>query len=74
MPRRRRSQRGPSARPRRVHQALPDAEAVEQWTVPDGVTSHTHEFDDREAGGFSPTDRGLGWMPTAKLAKLVENP
>jgi uncharacterized protein YndB with AHSA1/START domain len=36
----------------RVYRALLDAEAVQRWMVPDGMTSEVHEFDGREGGGF----------------------
>jgi len=36
----------------RVYLALLDAEAVEQWMVPDQMTSHVHVFDGREGGAF----------------------
>jgi uncharacterized protein YndB with AHSA1/START domain len=35
-----------------VYRALIDASAVVQWMVPDGMTSHVHEFDAREGGQF----------------------
>jgi uncharacterized protein YndB with AHSA1/START domain len=48
-----------------VYRALLDADAVQQWMVPDGMTSHIHEFDGREGGTFRisltydlPTDTG----------------
>ena len=35
-----------SALPRaRVYQALLDSTLVQQWMVPDGMTSHVHSFD-----------------------------
>jgi uncharacterized protein YndB with AHSA1/START domain len=49
----------------RVYSALLDPEAVQQWMVPDGMTSEVHEFDAREGGTFrisltydAPTDAG----------------
>jgi uncharacterized protein YndB with AHSA1/START domain len=36
----------------RVYQALLDAELVQQWMVPDGMSSHIHSFDPREGGRF----------------------
>jgi uncharacterized protein YndB with AHSA1/START domain len=36
----------------RVYQALIDAGAVQQWMVPDSMTSHVHSFDAREGGAF----------------------
>ena len=35
-----------------VYRALIDARAVARWMVPDGMTSHVHEFDAREDGPF----------------------
>lgn len=35
-----------------VYQALLDAAAVQQWMVPDGMSSHVHAFDAREGGTF----------------------
>ncbi|GAA0963011.1 SRPBCC family protein [Virgisporangium aurantiacum] len=35
-----------------VYRALLDADAVARWRVPDGMTSHVHEFDAREGGSF----------------------
>jgi uncharacterized protein YndB with AHSA1/START domain len=35
-----------------VYRALIDAHAVAQWMVPSGMTSHVHEFDNREGGAF----------------------
>jgi uncharacterized protein YndB with AHSA1/START domain len=49
----------------RVYEALTDADAVQQWMVPDSMTSHVHSFDAREGGTFrvsltydAPTDTG----------------
>ena len=36
----------------RVYAALLDADAVQQWMVPDDMTSEVHEFDAREGGAF----------------------
>jgi uncharacterized protein YndB with AHSA1/START domain len=36
----------------RVYRALLDAQAVQQWMVPDSMTSHIHCFDAREGGAF----------------------
>ena len=33
-----------------VYRALLDAQAVTTWMVPEGMTSHVHEFDAREGG------------------------
>lgn len=48
-----------------VYRALLDADAVQQWTVPEGMTSEVHSFEAREGGGFRvsltydlPTDTG----------------
>ena len=39
--------------PRRaVYRALLDVEAIAAWRVPDGMSSHVHEFDPREGGSF----------------------
>jgi uncharacterized protein YndB with AHSA1/START domain len=35
-----------------VYSALLDASAVQQWMVPDTMTSHVHSFDPREGGQF----------------------
>jgi uncharacterized protein YndB with AHSA1/START domain len=35
-----------------VYRALLDADAVETWMVPTGMTSHVHAFDPREGGAF----------------------
>ena len=35
-----------------VYRALLDADAVATWMVPDGMTSHVHQFDAREGGTF----------------------
>ncbi|HUP16915.1 MAG TPA: SRPBCC family protein [Acidimicrobiia bacterium] len=49
----------------RVYRALVDAKAVQQWMVPDQMSSHIHSFDSREGGAFRitltydmPTDAG----------------
>jgi len=36
----------------RVYRALLDADAVQRWMVPDGMTSEVHTFDAREGGEF----------------------
>ena len=36
----------------RVYAALLDADAVQQWMVPDGMTSEVHEFEAHEGGAF----------------------
>jgi len=35
-----------------VYRALLDADAIAKWRVPDGMSSHVHEFDAREGGTF----------------------
>jgi uncharacterized protein YndB with AHSA1/START domain len=35
-----------------VYRALLDPEAVARWRVPEGMSSHVHEFDAREGGAF----------------------
>ncbi|GAA2479425.1 SRPBCC domain-containing protein [Streptomyces longisporus] len=40
------------APPSAVYRALLDADALAQWRVPDGMSSHVHEFDAREGGRF----------------------
>ena len=35
-----------------VYRALLDADAIQKWRVPDGMTSQVHEFDAREGGTF----------------------
>jgi uncharacterized protein YndB with AHSA1/START domain len=49
----------------RVYNALLDADAVQQWMVPDGMTSEVHSFEAHEGGAFRisltydmPTGRG----------------
>ena len=44
-----RHMRAPRAR---VYRALLDADAVQRWMVPDGMTSEVHSFDAREGGEF----------------------
>jgi uncharacterized protein YndB with AHSA1/START domain len=53
------------APPPAVYRALLDPDAVQQWMVPDGMTSEVHEFDASEGGRFrisltydEPTDTG----------------
>ncbi|MEU0598551.1 SRPBCC family protein [Streptomyces sp. NPDC006393] len=40
------------APPAAVYRALVDPDAVAAWRVPEGMTSHVHEFDAREGGRF----------------------
>jgi uncharacterized protein YndB with AHSA1/START domain len=35
-----------------VYRALLDADAIARWRVPEGMSSHVHEFDAREWGRF----------------------
>lgn len=35
-----------------MYRALLDGDAAQQWMVPDGMTSHVHEFEPREGGAF----------------------
>ena len=35
-----------------VYRAITDPHAVQRWMVPDGMTSHVHEFDARAGGAF----------------------
>jgi uncharacterized protein YndB with AHSA1/START domain len=35
-----------------VYRTLLDADAVQDWMVPDGMTSQVHSFDAREGGSF----------------------
>src|ERR1700716_1136378 len=67
-----------------VYRALLDARAVAQWMVPDGMTSHVHEFDAREGGSFrisltydAPTGNGKTTAHTdtyhGHFVKLVTN-
>lgn len=41
------------APPSEVYRALLDADAVQRWMVPDGMTSEVHAFEAREGGEFS---------------------
>src|SRR5919106_5283244 len=40
------------ATPERVYQAIIDPYAVQQWMVPDDMTSHVHSFEPEEGGTF----------------------
>jgi uncharacterized protein YndB with AHSA1/START domain len=40
------------APPERVYQAIIDPDAVQQWMVPDGMTSQVHRFEPNEGGTF----------------------
>jgi uncharacterized protein YndB with AHSA1/START domain len=68
----------------RVYHALLDEHAVAAWRVPNGMTSHVHEFEGREGGRFrisltydAPTGTGKTTAHTdtyhGHFAKLVEN-
>ncbi len=68
----------------RVYHALLNARAVATWMVPNGMTSHVHEFDAREGGLFKisltynePTGTGKTTAHTdtyhGHFAKLVPN-
>jgi uncharacterized protein YndB with AHSA1/START domain len=35
-----------------VYRALLDADAIQEWRVPDGMTSHVHHFDPHQGGTF----------------------
>lgn len=70
------------AAPALVYRALLDPEAVQQWMVPDGMTSHVHSFEPREGGAFrislsydSPTSAGKTTAQTdsfqGRFVKLV---
>jgi uncharacterized protein YndB with AHSA1/START domain len=57
-----------------VYNALVDPAAVQQWMVPDGMTSEVHSFDPREGDGFrisltydAPTDAGKSDAQTDTL-------
>ncbi|WP_371583506.1 SRPBCC domain-containing protein [Streptomyces sp. NBC_01314] len=65
-----------------VYRALLDADAIARWRVPDGMSSHVHEFDAREGGRFrvsltydAPTGTGKSASHTdtyhGHFAKLV---
>jgi uncharacterized protein YndB with AHSA1/START domain len=67
-----------------VYRALLDARSIETWRVPDGMTSHVHEFDAREGGSFrisltydAPTETGKTAAHTdtyhGHFVKLVPN-
>nr|WP_240942812.1 SRPBCC domain-containing protein [Planosporangium thailandense] len=77
------SQHVNAARPA-VYRALLDAAAIANWRVPDGMTSHVHEFDGREGGAFrvsltydAPTGGGKSSPHTdtyhGHFARLVPN-
>ncbi len=66
----------------RVYRALLDPVAVQQWMVPDGMTSEVHSFDPQEGGTFRisltyevPTNAGKSTAQTdsfhGRFAELV---
>jgi uncharacterized protein YndB with AHSA1/START domain len=68
----------------KVYRALLDASAVAKWMVPDGMTSHVHDFNPREGGAFrisltydAPTVTGKTSAHThtshGRFVKLVPN-
>src|SRR3989442_677088 len=68
----------------KVYRALLDARAVATWMVPNGMTSHVHEFDAREGDSFrisltydAPTGTGKTTAQTdtfhGRFVKLVTN-
>lgn len=50
-----RTSRHIGAPPAAVYRAFLDADAVERWRVPDGMSAHVHEFDARVGGAFRVT-------------------
>jgi uncharacterized protein YndB with AHSA1/START domain len=68
----------------KVYRALLDARDVAAWMVPDGMTSHVHQFDPRPGGLFrisltydQPTDTGKSTAQTdtfhGRFVELTEN-
>lgn len=47
-----RAERFIAASPEKVYGLLTDRDAVQHWRVPEGMTSHVHNFDPREGGAF----------------------
>ena len=47
-----RASRNLRATPAQVYRALTDGELVGRWRVPEGMTSHVHQFDVHEGGRF----------------------
>jgi uncharacterized protein YndB with AHSA1/START domain len=73
-----------NASPGRVFAALMDANAVQQWMVPHGMTSEIHSYDARQGGSFrisltydSPTGTGKTTVQTdtfhGRFVRLVPN-
>jgi uncharacterized protein YndB with AHSA1/START domain len=67
-----------------VYRALLDARAVAKWMVPNGMTSHVHDFESHEGGSFRisltyemPTGTGKTSAQTdtfhGRFVKLAEN-
>jgi uncharacterized protein YndB with AHSA1/START domain len=67
-----------------VYRAFLDAQAVSNWMVPTGMTSHVHEFEPREGGRFrisltydEPTGAGKSTAQTdtyhGRFVELVPN-
>lgn len=56
-----------------VYRALPDRDAVQQWMVPDGMTSHVELFEPYEAvfGDSRPGDRRLGGPAPSSAAFIA---
>jgi uncharacterized protein YndB with AHSA1/START domain len=62
-----------------VYRALLDAQAVAVWMVPNGMTSHVHEFEARVGGPFrisltydAPTGTGKTTAHTATSSSLCQ--
>ena len=70
------------APPTAVYRALLDPDSVQHWMVPDGMTSHVHQFEPHEGGAFrisltydAPSDTGKSSAHTdtyhGRFARLV---
>lgn len=55
-----------------VYRALLDAHAVQQWMVPDGMTSEVHSFDPREGGEFRISLTYRDGMGTGKTTEQTD--
>lgn len=53
-----------------VYQALLNAQAIARWRVPDGMSSHVHEFDARVGGRFRVS---LRYQQSAGTGKSTQN-
>ncbi len=53
-----------------VYGALTDADAIAYWRVPDGMSTHVHEFDAREGGRFR---LSLSYADPSTPGKSVDN-